>query len=231
MTNMNTRRLSVLAITMASLMACATADAAPITVPTGLNPGDSYRLAFVTRGTTNAASPNITAYNNFVSIVAGTVPELVSLGTTWKVIGSTSSDKARDNTNTDPGAAVGVPIYSLNDTLLANNNADLWDGSLANALNYDENGTIHSTNPFTGTAQAGAATSAPLGAATGSATTGQSTSAISTWVDTGIDIPLGVYRSFYALSGVLRVVPEPGTFTLVTFGLWSLSLGAWRRRG
>lgn len=36
-----------------------TADAAPITLPIGLNPGDEYRLAFVTSTTRDATSTDI----------------------------------------------------------------------------------------------------------------------------------------------------------------------------
>jgi hypothetical protein len=43
--------------------------AAPITVPTGLNPGDRYRLAFVTSTTRDARSSNIADYNLFVTDV------------------------------------------------------------------------------------------------------------------------------------------------------------------
>ena len=72
----------------------------PITVPSDLNPGDPYRLAFVTSTTRDATSTNIADYNNFVSGVANGVTQLAALGTTWKAIGSTSADDARDNTGT-----------------------------------------------------------------------------------------------------------------------------------
>jgi len=38
-----------------------------------------------------------------------------------------------------PGSATGVPIYRLDDTIMVNDNADLWDGSIDNALCVDEN--------------------------------------------------------------------------------------------
>ncbi len=83
---------------------------------------------------------NIAEYNAFVTGVADSVPELLALGVTWTAIGSTSTVDARDNTNTNPGSAVGVPIYLLNDTLLVNDNTDLWDGSIATALNVPVRG-------------------------------------------------------------------------------------------
>ena len=74
-----------------------TSQAQPTTVPPGLNPGDSYRLAFVTSTGIDATSPVIATYNSFVTAVAGTVPELVALGTTWAAIGSTTTVHAHDN--------------------------------------------------------------------------------------------------------------------------------------
>ena len=111
-------------------------SAVPITVPTELNPGDQYRLAFVTSTTRDATDTDITLYNAFVSGVANGVTELAALGTTWKMIGSTSSIDARDNTDSNPGVSVGVPLFNLADELLADDNADLWDGTLTAAVGY-----------------------------------------------------------------------------------------------
>ena len=61
-------------------------QAAPITVPTSLNPGDTYRLAFETSTTTDATSTSIADYNTFVTGVATGVGELNDLGTTWTAI-------------------------------------------------------------------------------------------------------------------------------------------------
>jgi hypothetical protein len=107
------------------------ASAAPITVPSGLNPGDQYRLAFVTSTTRDATSPNIADYNAFVTTAANSVPELAALGTTWSAIASTVSVSARDNTGTNFFITAGVPIYTLADTILATDYLDLWDGTIA----------------------------------------------------------------------------------------------------
>jgi hypothetical protein len=48
----------------------------PIVEPTGLNPGDPYRLAFVTSTTGVATSKDIAFYNNFVTNVANGEPLL-----------------------------------------------------------------------------------------------------------------------------------------------------------
>ncbi len=48
---------------------------APITIPTGLNPGDQYRIAFVTRTIRDVTSSNIADYNAFVTAAADAVTE------------------------------------------------------------------------------------------------------------------------------------------------------------
>ena len=113
-----------------------------ITVPTSLNPGDQYRVVFVTSGTRDATSTNIVNYNNFVSNAANAVPPLANLGTTWTAMASTSAVDARDNTNTVPsivaGGSIGVPIFLLNDTKLVDNYDDLWDGDIDVPFNRTE---------------------------------------------------------------------------------------------
>jgi hypothetical protein len=99
--------ISLLAFAVLSL---SSAQASPITAPTGLNDGDTYRVAFVTSTTRDALSQNIADYNAFVTAVANTQAELFDLGTTWTAITSTSTVGARDNTNTVPGGSVGIPI-------------------------------------------------------------------------------------------------------------------------
>ena len=45
----------------------------------------------------------------------------------------------RDNTSTT-GAGTGIGIYLLNDTTIATGYTDLWDGTIANLFNVDEQG-------------------------------------------------------------------------------------------
>jgi hypothetical protein len=118
------------------------------TQPTSLNPGDQYRLVFITSNARNAAATDINVYNSFVSAAANAVPELASLLAEWKVIGATHDINARQNTGTDPTplGATGVPIFLLNDTRIAANYDDLWDGVLENHLNITENGQVTDWN-------------------------------------------------------------------------------------
>ena len=122
-----------------------------LTANGGINPatnaawaiGDKYRLAFVTRATTQATSTNIATYNTFVQNVANS-STLSLTGATWKVIGSTAAADARDNTSTNPNVnGTGEAIFLVNgSTKIANNYADLWDNSIHNSLNLDEKGAL-----------------------------------------------------------------------------------------
>jgi len=196
------------------------ASAGPIiTEPTSLSPGDSYRLAFVTSQTHNALSPDIGVYNTFVDGL-GDANVLVS---DWRAIGSTETVDARDNTGTNPFVnGVGVPIYLLNDTLLANSNADLWDGSIVTALDYRDDGDTASGHVWTGTTETGVPiTSWALGSPNIDALRGNPSSLQGGWVDA---FPGGTDElySLYAMSDVLvmpgAVVPEPSSLMLLGIG-------------
>ncbi len=197
--------------------------AAPITTPTDLLPGAQYRLAFLTTGTRNAASTDITDYDAFVTAEANSVPELSSLSTTWQVLGSTATVDARDHTGTDPFGP-GVPIYRLDDIRLADDYADLWDGNLDAPLEVDQNGVVPGIFPvYTGSGIPGIA-SYPLGGAT--VTVGVSFATSPAWVEDAFATePSVTVLPFYALSAVLTVpVPEAGTLPMLTLALAALLL-------
>ena len=202
------------------------AQAIPITVPSGLNVGDQYRLAFVTSTFLNPYSSDIETYNSFVSARANTVAELVALGTTWKAIGSTATVDARDNTNTNPSSdGVGVPIYLLNDLRLADDNADLWGSGLDTRFRVTESGGVWlSDGVWTGTSATGEGSSV-LGSSTPRIGWAQAINSAQ-WVSY-TDLGTNWSHPVYALSGVLTVVPEPSTGLLVSTGL--LGLAARRR--
>ncbi len=172
---------------------------------------------------------DIADYNTFVTGVASGVPSLAALGTTWSVIGSTAAIDARDNTLTNPTAATGVPIYDLADDRIADDNADLWDGAIQAPIQFDETGAalavvVHTGTDATGVEAAGSALGMSSIAAGYSAATG------SLWVTgAGGDNPF-FETSFYAISGVLTVVPEPGTLSLATMGTIALVGEGLRRR-
>ena len=194
--------------------------AAPTTLPTGLNPGDQYRLAFVTSATRDSTSSNIADYNDFVTATANAVPELLALGTPWTAIASTSTTDARDNTGTDPGSEVGVGIYLLNDTLIAVDNIDLWDGYVSVPFDVTEVGTKgDQVSVWTGTQADGTADSV-LGV--GLSTGGSTAATQFQWIGYSL-FESSSLLPIYAISATLTVVPEPGTATLLTLGLIALT--------
>jgi hypothetical protein len=210
----------------------------PIVVPTSLNPGDQYRLAFLTSTTRDATSSNIADYNSFVTGVANTEPLLVALGTTWNAIGSTyvptGGTDAVTNTGTDPSAAgdTGVPIFLLNDTKLADHYDDLWDGSVDIRLNVNENGDVVAggIDVWTGSRSNGDSLSPAdnQNFALGSnARTGRTDFTNGRWIS-GFAMTNTVPRPLYGMSGILTV-PEPGSLILMSIGAIGLN-GFGRRR-
>ncbi len=216
--------LSLVSI-QALLIAAAVAGATPVTVPPDLNPGDQYRLAFVTsRSQFDAVPLGMSIYNGRITAVAIAVPELAELSTYWRIIGSTSPSpsninpiNARDNTGTNPTVEVGVPIYLLNGSKLAFDNLDLWNGSIAVPLNIDEQGRPVGGDVlvWTGTASNGVVQKRLGGTYP---TTGSTTATNGTWIG-GETNAFSTPGRYFGMSGVLTVIPEPSTALLLTLGL------------
>ncbi len=212
--------------------------AVPLTVPTGLNPGDQYRLIFESSTVRDATSTDIADYNAFVAALAAAVPELAALGTTWTAIASTATIDARDNTNTNPVSAAGVPIYATggktSPSLVFTDNADIWDGLNLTVRVFNENGLFNTNKTlgraiWTGTGGDGTAAS-PLGTATptiGGTAVSKTPNAF--WIDTGTGVQTEPHF-LYGISGILTVVPEPGTAALVLLGLTGYGISALRGR-
>jgi hypothetical protein len=191
-------------------------------VPTDLNPGDQYRLAFVTSNTRNATSSNIDDYNMFVTTTANNQSRLAALGTTWTAIASTFTVDAKVNTHTNPDTdGPGVPIYLLNNTRLADDNNDLWNGDIQHPLAITETGDVLPDRfVWTGTYIDGTQYE-PLGFNRGAG--GATSHNDFGWIV--IDFrPTVVSSQLYSISGVLEVpdqtaVPEPSSLMLCLVGL------------
>lgn len=131
-------RLTRCLFTTGLLLFPAVSWAAPLLIPTDLNPGDTYQLVFVTSATRSALSSNIADYNTFVQNSADAAG--IGIGgrlgdVTWSAIASTLSVHAVDN------AVVTGPIYNLHDDRIAHDSNDLWTGprgSLLNPILYNE---------------------------------------------------------------------------------------------
>ena len=96
-------------------------------IPTGLGPGDSFRLMFIPSTGISAGGSSITGYDNHVqSAAAAGHTDIQAYSSAFKMLGSTRATDARDHTGT---TGVGVPIYWLNGAKIADNYADFYDGT------------------------------------------------------------------------------------------------------
>ncbi len=118
------------------------ANAANVTIPDGLNPGDQFHLAFVTAGAIRPISIEISDYDAFVQSEADAGSITAPLGLSWKAIGSTATVDAIDH------VPVSGPIYLVDfTTKIADDQADLWDGTIDARLNLTQNGAVASAFP------------------------------------------------------------------------------------
>ena len=95
-------------------------------IPSGIGVGQSFRLLFATSTTRNATSSDIADYNSFVQTRAATNTHLAGFSSEFRALVSTEAVDARDNTAT---TGTGVPIYWVSGDKVADNYADLYDGS------------------------------------------------------------------------------------------------------
>jgi PEP-CTERM motif len=244
----HTRRFArLILIVAATSPLTSSALAEVVTVPAGLQPGDQYRLAFVTSATTFATSTNIATYNNFVTVAADSSAPLAALSAQWSAIGSTSSISAKDNTGTNPADSVGVPIYNLAGQLVASDNAALWSPTgppIVNPIDVTELGNLTTFDPpvqpseaavWTGTDPDGSIDSIdtlrgylgnPNEVVFGNAAVAE------VWIFQGtinnISGKLASYEAFlYGMSSVLTVpAPEPSTLALACFAAAAIGVFA-----
>ncbi len=96
--------------------------------PSGLAAGAQFRLLFVTSTQRDGTATDIATYNTYVQTRAKAGHSAIadSCGNRFKVVGSTSTVDARDNTGT---TGTGVPIHWLTGSKLADNYADFYDGT------------------------------------------------------------------------------------------------------
>ena len=111
-------------------------------IPGGVLPGQQFRLIFGTSTTRDSSSTDIDDYNAFVQGRAAAGHEAIQeYRSGFRVLGSTQSVAARDNTVT---TGTGVRIYWLNGNKVADNYADFYDGGWDDeAAPKDEFGSPH----------------------------------------------------------------------------------------
>ncbi len=100
-------RLHVIAVCSILMLPGAALHADTVFVPPGLSGGDMYQLVFVTNGTRDGLSDDITDCNAFVNAEAALNSSKTGsdIGVDWFAIASTPTIHARDN------ALVSVPVY------------------------------------------------------------------------------------------------------------------------
>ena len=95
--------------------------------------GDRFRLIFLTHSGQGVTSADIATYNTYVQSQANASSALAGIKThssSFRVLGSTEAVDARDNTGTThTDDQPGVPIYWLNGSKVADDYADLYDGT------------------------------------------------------------------------------------------------------
>lgn len=168
------RRLAAAAAVALLLAATASPNAhgsaIDLSTPAGLNPGDTFRFVFVTKGTyginpspgtITALSSDINVYNTFVNTAAAGATYGGAV-VSWKAIGSTATVDARDNVG---GFDTTVPVYLVDGTLVANNlktnvlSGGLWSGRLlgTTTLNLAIDGSVVNSKTWTGSTNDGRA--------------------------------------------------------------------------
>ena len=113
-------------------------------VPSDLNPGDSFRLLYVTSQTTTAQSGNLAVYDAFVraeitgnDLVNGGVAALADHAGHFKAVAETVGTTARDHAQFSPddGEHPDVPVYWVGGAKVADDNADFADGTWGDEAN------------------------------------------------------------------------------------------------
>ena len=196
-----------------------------IATPSGLSPGDQFRIVFLTVATTQATSGDIGYYNTFVTNdainQAGGIGNNVVYGSTaltWTAIASTNDIAAITNIG-----SFDVPVYLGSGTLIAASDtaSGLWSGSLQSPINeFLTAPFFFDTAVWTGTLPNGSnAGSFTLGSGSGfGSLPGLSNKSNSEWVATGAT-PSTFSNNMYGISQVLTAVPEPSTYAMALAGV------------
>ena len=217
--------LTIFAADTAKLMA-------DVIAPIGLAPGSEYQLIFVTYGTTNAESSNISTYNAFVAAQAALNPELPAA--TWTAVASTDAVDALTNAPNDTVDGSYLPVYNTQGIEVAAEGlySSVYPPPILNGIFYDQYGSSPpAVSPanyvWTGTdmngtqGRAGGAHGVffdgTLGGTDGAPITGDDgPDYVGNWLTWDDSQPNSALLPMYALSSVLTVPgPEPSTVTLL----------------
>lgn len=192
-----------------------------LTISDTLEPGDQFRIAFVTSEDfqTTALSTDISNYNLLATNAAQSQADLATLDTDWFAIvsvpessaGAGDGISAKTNTGTDdsPAGDNGVPIFRVDGVKIADHYDDLWDRTIDAPLNVAQDGSILGVQgtpitAWTGTTADGEINTAqPLGSSF-FAGRGQIGASGDLWMGT-FGGNAGNLAPIYTISGVLTV--------------------------
>ncbi len=201
-------RLQSASLALATILATGTLPAQSPTQPVGLQPGEPYRILFVTDSTRDATSSDIADYDWFVTADANAAPELTTLNTSWRAVASTTALDARVHTGMDAGS--GVPIYRPDGIRIADDYDHLFSGAGSQRYappNITASGaTTTASQVWTGTKPNGSAHK-PLGDASGTSLVGNTTATGYGWIYFS-PRSQATSRPLYGVSDVLTV-PYP----------------------
>ena len=150
-------------------------------VPSGLGPGDRFRLMFISSGGRNARPTSIDTYNTWIqNLAAAGHTDIQGYSSAFNVVGSTADVDARDNTGTTyTSSDKGVPIYWLNGNKVADQYQDFYDGgwdeeaSMRNQSGSSVSAPIPAIGVWTGSDHDGTEGAASMGASGGFTTIGK----------------------------------------------------------
>lgn len=183
-------------------------EAAPLTAPSGLAEGSTFRFIVVTSGTYQANSTDINTYNANVQTDANGATFGGAI-INWKAVVSTSAVDARDNVG---GFGTNVPIYRSNGTLFASNlttgAGGLWRGGGFAAGSSGKIVQINGLDPPTNVAWTGSTNGGirKAGNEVGSANPGIGVPSLTDqfWIAIGT-LGVGTLQQLYAISELLTV--------------------------
>ena len=199
-------------------------------VPSGLGPGDRFRLMFISSGGRNARPTSIDTYNTWIqNLAAAGHTDIQGYSSAFNVVGSTVAVDARDNTGTTyTSSDKGVAIYWLNGNKVADQYQDFYDGSwdeeasMRTQMGSSVSSPIPGIGVWTGSDHDGTEALDALGDSNGFTKIGKPNSA-------GSDGPLSSDTStnnsgtkkLYGLSDVfeVRAIEVPADWSLVPSGL------------
>lgn len=138
------------------LLLFSTLSNAALLAPSGLNAGDKFHYIFVTSGTTDAFSADISTYNAYVQATADSVGIGSNIGLTdWRALASTPTISAANNLAPIFNDQFNVPIYNMGnngpDSLVAISLIDLRTNGSTNTILYQQNGDPNYGDVWTGT--------------------------------------------------------------------------------